>query len=106
MVYRFKKNSIIAYRIGESGNHPLYVHPECVDADFLGQGEAIFAADLELGDDKNLYFPGEYSGEWGDHSIDTICCGGCGQWFNGDDRLAGVEMVVNKRYVCMVESTR
>ncbi len=105
MVHRFKKNSVIAYRIGERGNYPLYVHPECVDTDFPGEGEAIFAADLELGGDDSLSFPGEYSGEWSDHSIDNTCCGGCGQWFNGDDRLAGVEAVVNKRYAYTVEST-
>ncbi len=63
MAFRFKKNSIIAYRIGKSGDYPLYVHHECVDADFPGEGEAIFVADLELDSDKNLYFSGEYSGE-------------------------------------------
>jgi len=105
MAYRFKKNSIIAYRIGKSGDYPLYVHPECVDADFPGQGEAIFASEIELGGDGDLYFPGEYSGDGFDKSIHNTCCGGCGQWFNDDDRLAGIEAVVNKRYAHMVKPT-
>ena len=88
----YKKNTIVAYRI-PSNPRPLYAHPECADRDFLGEGEAIVVADLEVRD-MTLYFPGEYSNEWSDRSIDLTCCAGCGQWFNDDNHFDGVEGVV------------
>ena len=94
MAYRFKHNSIIAYRIGRSGAYPLYVHPECADESFPGEGEAVFAQDIVLGADDALYFPGEYTGDGFDKPIHNTCCGGCGLWFDDDDRLDGLEEFV------------
>ncbi|MBO0796309.1 MAG: hypothetical protein J2P36_35915 [Ktedonobacteraceae bacterium] len=91
----FKRNTIIAYRIGEKSS-PLYCHPECVDQDFPGEGEAIFAHDIEIGTEESLFFPGEDHGEVTDKSIDTTCCGGCGQWFDDDDRLDGLKDCLKK----------
>jgi hypothetical protein len=90
MAKRFKKNTIVAYRINDS-----YCHPECAD-EWPGQGEAIFASDVTLESDGNLYFPGEYHNDITDRDIDTTCCIGCGQWFNDDNRFEGIEIVVNK----------
>jgi hypothetical protein len=87
----FKKDTIVAYRMQEN----CYCHPECAD-EWPGQGEAITASELVLEEDENIYFPGEYHGESTDRSVDNICCIGCGQWFNEDDRLAGVEAVVSR----------
>lgn len=98
MAYRYKKNSIIAYRIGERGAYPAYVHPLCVDKYFPGEGEAIFAQNIVLGNDDCLYFPGEYRNEWEDRSIHTTCCGGCGQWFDegGSLDIGGLEDAVKQ----------
>lgn len=86
---RFKKNTIVAYRINDT-----YCHPECAD-EWPGEGEAIFADAVELVD-NGLYFPGEYHNDITDRTIDTTCCIGCGQWFNDDDRLDGIEAVASK----------
>lgn len=96
MAHRFKKNTIIAYRIERGSAYPLYCHPECVDTDFPGEGEAIFASEIELVDGDGMYFPGEYHIEVTDRTIDNTCCGSCGQWFNNDDRLAGLEEAVKQ----------
>jgi len=95
VMYRYKKTTIVAYRI-PSDPRPLSCHPECVDQDFPGEGEAVTASELVLEEDDTLYFPGEYHNCWSDRYIDTTCCGSCGQWFNDDDRLAGVEAVARR----------
>ena len=96
--YSYKKTSIIAYRIGDVGTSPLYVHPECVDKDFPGEGEPVFAQDIVLGEDGCVYFPGECHNEWEDRSVHTTCCGGCGQWFDegGSLDIDGLENAVKQ----------
>lgn len=91
MVYRFKRNTVVAYRMQEN----CYCHPECAD-EWPGQGQAITASELVLEEDENIYFPGEYTANCTDRSVGNICCIGCGQWFNEDNRLAGVEAVVSR----------
>lgn len=90
--YPFVATSRIACRIGPGSS--LYVHLACAEREFAGSGEAIAASEIVLGDDGNLYFPGEYTNEVTDRTIETTCCSGCGRWLNEDGHLDGLEPFV------------
>jgi len=97
MAYRYKKNSIGGYSIHQNSPRSLYSHSQCIDEDFPGEGEPIFAQDSVLGGDDSLSFPGEYHNEYTDRSIWNTCCADCGQWFDDEHMMAGLEDVLRSK---------